>query len=582
MLEQILNRLEDSLVFRYFANWRIAYRVGAIAATGAAGLIAVGLLYVAGSQYQRQQQHAASYASDSLLQALTIKAAVLELRQAVREAQPIPRLDELSRNLARAVEALPAEHAALKPQLSGYGATLRKGEQVDAVETGVDTPLAQLITALRERHAEAARLALEARREVDLSMAAGILLIAFACLAAGLMTGLAITGPIVRLTRVMTSIAGGKLETEVPATAQRDEAGEMARALVVFREAARRRIEMEREMEETRLRQEEEKRRLEAEAIDRERRLVTNSIGLALAKLARKDLSARITERLPLAYAGVQEDFNNAMTLLEQALAQVRDNTNAIAEGTGEIAGSAEDLAQRAQEQAARLEETAASLKEVTAAGRKAVDGSQHARDAVALARADAEAAGLVVHKTTDAMSAIEKSAQQITQIIGVIDEIAFQTNLLALNAGVEAARAGEAGRGFAVVAAEVRALAQRSASAAKEIKALIATSSQEVAAGVTLAAETGKALDRILGKVGDMNRIVLEIAGGAQEQAVGLGSINEAVGQMDRVTQQNAQMAENSTNGARALSQETQALLELVRSFTLTTAIVSQHAKAA
>jgi methyl-accepting chemotaxis protein len=572
MLNHLVHRLEGSAIFRYFADWPVAYRVIAISAIGALGLLAVGLLYAGGSSMLRQQRHAANEASQIYAHALAAKATALDMRLAAQDGRASQTLELLSRSLALDLAALPAQHAGLKSLLQTYAAAARAGGASGADDQAM-RQISEAIVGIEAQTARAAEAAAKAQRDLDLAMLVGIGLIVAGSLAAGLMTGFAIAHPIARLTRVMVSIAGGALDTPVAATAQRDEAGQMARALIVFRDAAQRRIVMEREMEEARARQIEERRRLEAETIEGERKLVTNSIGRALAKLAQRDLSARITDRLPVAYAGVQEDFNNAMALLEQAFAQVNESTNAIVQGTGAFAGDAEDLAQRAQEQAARLEETASSLKEVTAAGRKAVDGSQHARDAVALARADAEAAGLVVHRTTDAMGAIERSSTQITQIIGVIDEIAFQTNLLALNAGVEAARAGEAGRGFAVVAAEVRALAQRSASAAKEIKTLIATSSEQVAAGVVLAADTGKALDRILGKVGDMNRIVLEIAGGAQEQAVGLNSINEAVGQMDRVTQQNAQMAETSTNGARALSRETQALLELVRSFTVSRA---------
>jgi len=186
----------------------------------------------------------------------------------------------------------------------------------------------------------------------------------------------------------------------------------------------------------------------------------------------------------------------------------------------------------------------------------------------VTVAQTDAARTGEVVRKTVDAMDSIEKSAQQITQIIGVIDEIAFQTNLLALNAGVEAARAGEAGRGFAVVASEVRALAQRSADAAKEIKGLISTSSSQVAEGVTLVAETGKALERILAQVNDISRVVVDIAAGAQEQATGLAQVNSAINEMDQATQQNASMVEQSTAASHSLSQEAGQLSALVAQF--------------
>src|SRR6202041_3236762 len=208
-----------------------------------------------------------------------------------------------------------------------------------------------------------------------------------------------------------------------------------------------------------------------------------------------------------------------------------------------EISQASDNLSRRTEQQAASLEETAAALDEITATVRKTAEGAGQARDAVGSARADAERSSIVVRDAVSAMGQIERSAQQISQIIGVIDEIAFQTNLLALNAGVEAARAGDAGRGFAVVATEVRALAQRSADAAKEIKALISTSGQQVATGVKLVSETGQALGRIAVQVTQLNGLVAELAASAKEQSTGLGEGNSGGNQMDQGTQQNAAM---------------------------------------
>ncbi|MDR7230749.1 methyl-accepting chemotaxis protein [Caulobacter sp. BE264] len=221
--------------------------------------------------------------------------------------------------------------------------------------------------------------------------------------------------------------------------------------------------------------------------------------------------------------------------------------------------------------QAASLEETAAALDEITVTVRKTAEGAGSARRNVEAARQDAEKGGEVVERAVAAMGQIEASSHEIGAIIGVIDEIAFQTNLLALNAGVEAARAGDAGKGFAVVAQGVRALAQRSAEAAKEIKTLISNSTNQVNEGVSLVGETGQALHRIIAGVQDLNRIVAEIAASANEQATGLHQVNTAVNQMDQATQQNAAMVEQSTAASHALSNEARQLGRLVERFRLT-----------
>ncbi len=225
-------------------------------------------------------------------------------------------------------------------------------------------------------------------------------------------------------------------------------------------------------------------------------------LGMGLERLASGDLSEPITTTFVQTMEGLREDYNRGLDKLNDVVLSLRASADRVNQATQEIAEGSDSLSKRTEQQAANLEETAAALDEITATGKKAAEGASHARDVVAAAHKDAEATGAVVRKTVDAMGGIEQSARKINQIIGVIDEIAFQTNLLALNAGVEAARAGDAGRGFAVVASEVRALAQRSADAAKEIKSLISTSSAQVAEGAQLVAETGKALQRILVQV--------------------------------------------------------------------------------
>jgi methyl-accepting chemotaxis protein len=306
------------------------------------------------------------------------------------------------------------------------------------------------------------------------------------------------------------------------------------------------------------------------EAIRQERALVANSIGVGLSKLAAKDLTYRMEGEIPDAYRKLQTDFNAAIEQLEGAMKNVTEGVSAIHSGTQEISSASDDLSRRTEQQAASLEETAAALDQITVTVKKSAEGASHAREVVAAADEDAKKSAVVVREAVEAMDAIAKSAQQISQIIGVIDEIAFQTNLLALNAGVEAARAGDAGRGFAVVASEVRALAQRSAEAAKEIKGLISASTTQVDHGVKLVAETGKSLERIMKQVAEINDVISGIAAGAKEQATGLDEVNTAINQMDQVTQQNAAMVEESTAASHSLSQETDQLSGLVGQFQL------------
>ncbi len=287
-----------------------------------------------------------------------------------------------------------------------------------------------------------------------------------------------------------------------------------------------------------------------------------------LGQLSNANMTFRLNETFPGEYEKLRQDFNSSMEKLQQAMQGFNASAQAISSGTDEISAAADDLSRRTEQQAASLEETAASLEQITSTVNMTAEGAKHARDVVSAAKSDAERSGTVVHSAIEAMSGIEKSSKQISQIIGVIDEIAFQTNLLALNAGVEAARAGDAGRGFAVVASEVRALAQRSAEAAKEIKGLISTSTEQVDQGVGLVKETGEALGRIVLQVAEINNVVSTIAASAQEQATGLRQVNTAVNQMDQVTQQNAAMVEETTAAAHSLTQETAELARLLGRF--------------
>ena len=375
-----------------------------------------------------------------------------------------------------------------------------------------------------------------------------------------------------RLTAAMKGLAAGNLTAAIPAVSRRDEVGMMARTVQVFRDNALRAQALEKEASDLQGRRAAEDEAVRREAEERaaavSAALVVGSIGAGLERLATGDLTYRLEETLPPAYEKLRTDLNSATSQLGQVIRGIISHTSAIQSGAGEITHAADDLSGRTEHQAASLEQTAAALSQITTTVKRTAAGSDEARTVVAAACDDAERTESVVRGAVAAMGEIEKSSTQISQIIGVIDEIAFQTNLLALNAGVEAARAGEAGRGFAVVASEVRALAQRSAQAAKEIKVLISASTQQVSQGVKLVGDAGQALDRIMGRVNEVNATIGKIAASAQEQAAALHQVNAAVNQMDQVTQQNAAMVEQTTAAGHTLQNEAEELVRLTGRF--------------
>ena len=393
-----------------------------------------------------------------------------------------------------------------------------------------------------------------------------------------------ITTPIARLRERMASLAGGETTAEIDGMDRKDEVGQMAVAVQVFRESAIERIRLEQETEANRSLSEKERIAREQqkakEAADV--KFAVDNLATGLSKLSDGDVSYRIGQPFTATLDGVRNDFNMSAEKLQSALTRVAQNAGGIGAGANEIKSAADDLAKRTEQQAAAVEETAAALEEITTTVKDSTKRAQEAGLIVSRAKAGAEQSGEVVRRAVVAMEQISKSANEISNIIGVIDEIAFQTNLLALNAGVEAARAGEAGKGFAVVAQEVRELAQRSANAAKEIKALITTSNDQVQQGVQLVGDTGKALATIVSEVQEINRHVVSIVESAQEQSSGLQQINTAVNQMDQDTQKNAAMVEETNAASHNLAKEVASLNQLLAQFKLADTAYQQKSQPA
>ncbi|MDO6964813.1 globin-coupled sensor protein [Rhizobium alvei] len=300
-----------------------------------------------------------------------------------------------------------------------------------------------------------------------------------------------------------------------------------------------------------------------------EARTVSSVFGKAITALADHRLDHRITEDLPPAYSAMRDEFNRASEQLANTIANLEESARAIHGEAEDIRSSAADLSRRTEGQAASVEQTAAALEEITTTVKQSSQRAQEASELVSRTREGAEKSGEIVKLAVNAMSGIEQSSQSISNIIGVIDEIAFQTNLLALNAGVEAARAGEAGKGFAVVAQEVRELAQRSAKAAKEIKDLITRSGEQVKNGVSLVDQTGKALGAIVEEVGEINQHVQSIFESSREQTMALAEINSAVNNIDKGTQENALMVEQTNGASRKLADEAAHIAQQLGQFT-------------
>ncbi|WP_295531285.1 methyl-accepting chemotaxis protein [Novosphingobium sp. Chol11] len=360
-----------------------------------------------------------------------------------------------------------------------------------------------------------------------------------------LVSGKAICTPYVETVKRMEGLAAGDLASPILRTEHGDCVGRMSKAVKTFRANA-----------------------VSVNELNAAQNVIVPPLREALAQLAKANLAHRVTEQFPANYELLRNSFNAAAETLQASIGGVAASTVRIQNASVEIRAASDDLAKRTEQQAASLQQASSDMRVVTALVAENTTSVVEVNVSVADAHREATNGGRVVEEAISAMTMIQTSSQEISQIINVIDGIAFQTNLLALNAGVEAARAGDAGRGFAVVANEVRALAQRSADAAREIKSLITTSGQHVERGVSLVGETGKALGQIVGRVGEVSQIVKEIAESATKQTEMLGNVNTTVGQMDTMTQQNAAMVEETTAAARSLAEEAGLLNDTVARF--------------
>ncbi len=498
-----------------------------------------------------------------------VDAITTEVKAIAAKAPPSQKksFDELTKALQQTRDALDVIAAMIT---TDFGTAAGFAAPFEEEYTKMSGTLNKIVTAngaLTDANAKASEDRSQAAQMVTMVAALATLLIAGAL--AWALTAI-LRGDVKKIASATEALAHGDNAINLDALARKDELGAIVSSLTIFRDNQLHLEKLRIEHDQTEAAAELTRRQNAeaAAAIAEEQAMVVDSLAQGLDSLAAGDLTYRLDREFPGDYRKLRDDFNAASVKLEEAMRAIAGATASIQSGAGEISHSADDLSRRTENQAATLEETAAALDEITATVNKTSEGASHGREAVAAAKTDAEEGGLVVGRAIEAMGQIESSAKQISQIIGVIDEIAFQTNLLALNAGVEAARAGEAGRGFAVVASEVRALAQRSAEAAKEIKTLISASSQQVASGVSLVGETGKALERIVRQVGEISNVVGEIAASAKEEALGLGQVNTAVNQMDQVTQQNAAMVEESTAASRVLADEAEELARLVARF--------------
>ncbi|MDO1582985.1 HAMP domain-containing methyl-accepting chemotaxis protein [Rhizobium oryzicola] len=597
----------------------------AIASVGAQGLFALGGALKDTGAREEVAREAMDLRVDIIaISRMTYQLAFAPEKAADFAAETEKRAKEMLERLPKIAATADKEEqkqlADIKTSLNSYFDTIRAMVKTAGTEAGKDPKAMadalnkaldgqKAVTAAVKVYSTYSATTLAASRAYAIDESEGTVLVlgitAAVCIALGVALSLVIArrdiaGPIRRMTGVMSDLAKGHTDQPVTDTDRKDEIGEMARALEVFRANEIHMREME--AQEAALNRQSKDLQQSISGIvaaaaagdfsqritkayddadlrrfaDSVNELVQNvdhgvtEVRRVIAALADADLTKDMEGRFQGAFAELQQNVNATMATLRATMDNVRTAAGTITDNSGELSSASNQLARRTEQQAAALEETAAALEEITTTVRMSTERATEASRMVNETKNSTGKSGGIVRDAIEAMGRIEQSSQKISQIISVIDEIAFQTNLLALNAGVEAARAGEAGRGFAVVAQEVRELAQRSANAAKEIKGLINASADEVKGGVSLVLSTGDALKEIEDLVNRVNDHVATIARAAGEQSAALAEINTSVNHMDQMTQQNAAMVEETTAASQVLASESRQLTALLAKFRL------------
>ncbi len=479
-----------------------------------------------------------------------------EFRASISALEALP----LAQKVRSDVEAVaPLLEAYIEQSLSTFAVALTDADQAAGQRPKFDTAFSDLedvMEVLGEEIETLGNQAGELARKENILWINLLLALSCATITATVVLTLIIskriTGPLNSVKASIVKVANGNLDAAISGVGREDEVGNIATALEALRRTLVQARELERELKEG------------------TQQRVVKELGIGLKHLSEGNLSHTITDPFPDDYETLRLDYNRTIDVLSTVIAQVVDVSAMIREEATDITTSSTDLSRRTTSQAATLEETAAALEQITTSVRSAATGARGVETIVAEAQIEANKGDEVVRNAIVAINGIKQSSDQISKIIGLIDDIAFQTNLLALNAGVEAARAGEGGRGFAVVASEVRALAQRSSDASNEIKSLIGNSAQLVSRGVTEVDTAGKSLALIVERVSNISSLISSISAGASEQSISLGEINSGISDLDSVTQRNVAMVENSLAVTQRLQSNADKLVALVSSFSV------------